>query len=93
MQSAKAILLSLWVSICAHPSELSRKAAHVAAGAGIGFVCAKMGHPRTGVALALGVAMAKEWSDGRNSREPYQSRRRDVLITTAPALVVAITWK
>jgi hypothetical protein len=77
---------------CGASTFLEHKSLHVIAGASIGLVAAKYDHPKTGIALAFGVGMAKEWFDERG-HESYASRRRDVLITGLPAVItVRIKW-
>ena len=64
----------------------ARKAGHFSAGFVLAWGPGMAGHPRIGLALGIGAGIAKEVSDRRGG-ESLMSCRRDVLITSAGAVL------
>ena len=66
--------------------DYARKAGHFSAGFVLAWGPGTAGHPKFGLALGIGAGIAKEVSDRRGG-ESLMSCRRDVLITSAGALL------
>ena len=64
----------------------ARKAGHFSAGFVLAWGPGMAGHPKFGLALGIGAGIAKEVSDRRGC-ESLMSCRRDVLITSAGAVL------
>ena len=67
--------------------NVGHKVGHFAVGFGIAWGFGVAGHHKTGLALGIGLGIAKEVYDHRHSDETWVSQKRDVLITSAGALL------
>lgn len=85
------LFLALGLSLAAGDQEYNRhKAIHALAGFAVYEVAKHYGHPRTGVALAWGLGIAKELHDQRHGG---RFRAGDVAWTGAPAtLTFSVRW-
>lgn len=62
------------------------KVGHFAVGFGVAWGCGLAGHHKTGLAIGIGLGLAKEYHDNRYG-ETWVSQRRDIIITSAGALL------
>jgi hypothetical protein len=69
---------------------VKHKALHAIGGIGIAWVGHEMGYPKTGVALAFGVGIAKELYDQKHGGS---FRAGDVAWTGMPAAAISIAFR
>ena len=74
----------------AHTVYVKHKAAHAVAGMAVAYTGAKLGYPKTGIALAWAAGIGKELYDQKHGGS---FRTGDVLWTGAPATVFSYTFK
>ena len=74
----------------AHKTYVEHKAAHALIGMGICYAGAKLGHPKTGIAIALTLGIAKEIYDQKHGGK---FRGGDVAWTTMPGVVLTYSIK
>lgn len=96
MKIHRAILIGLaLLAICwplaAQASDNGRvnvghKIGHFTVGFGVAWGCGLAGKHKTGLAIGIGLGLAKEWYDNRY-HETWVSQRRDILITSAGAVL------
>ena len=91
MNRARSMLAILATTALLHAQDTgqinyARKAGHFSAGFVLAWGPGMAGHPRIGLAIGIGAGIAKEVSDRRGG-ESLMSCRRDVLITSAGALL------
>lgn len=66
--------------------NVGHKVGHFTVGFGVAWGCGLAGKHKTGLAIGIGLGLAKEWYDNRY-HETWVSQKRDILITSAGALL------
>ncbi len=69
---------------------VNRKIGHAAVGIGIAWAGHELGYPKTGIAVAFGVGIAKELYDRKHGGK---FRAGDVAWTAAPGAVISFSFK
>lgn len=83
-------LLTLTLSASDRSYYVNRKVGHAVVGMGIVWAGHELGYPKTGIAVAWGLGIAKELYDRKHGGK---FRAGDVAFTAVPATVVSISFK
>lgn len=91
MKRALLALLLLAAPAFAQASDngkinLGHKAFHFSVGFGVAWGCGLANHHKTGLAIGIGLGLAKEYADNKHG-ETWASQKRDIIITSAGALL------
>lgn len=68
--------------------NVGHKAAHFTIGFGVAWGFGLGGHHKTGLALGVGLGLAKEYYDHKHSDETWSSQKRDIIIITSAGAVL-----
>lgn len=66
--------------------NVGHKIGHFAIGFGVAWGCGLANHHKTGLAIGIGLGLAKEYYDNKHG-ETWASQKRDILITSAGAVL------